>query len=1056
MPKTTENTLEYAVLAWLRDIGYETGFAPDLVGIERTDQAQVILTSRLRAALGRINPEAASQDVETAVRAVSNPLTPDPLTNNRAFHRLLTDGIDVEVPAADGFGTQYKKLWLLDLDDLANNDWLALNQFTVVETVDGRQRTRRADLVVFVNGIPLAVLELKNPADENATTTDAFNQLQTYKTQIPALFTTNELLVASDGVIARAGSLSAGLDRFMPWRTVDGTEVLPKGTLELEVLIRGLFEKHRFLDYILNFVVFEDRGVIVKKSAAYHQYWAVNKALGSTFTACGIRANADRLLGRFPAMAEPPKNEIREGIGSTYVPQVFGDRRIGVIWHTQGSGKSLSMVFYAGKIIRHPAMENPTIVVITDRNDLDNQLSATFAACKDLLRQVPVQADSRADLRSLLQVAAGGVIFTTIQKFMPDVRGDTHPLLSDRRNIVVIADEAHRSQYDFIGGFARHLHDALPNAGFIGFTGTPIEKSDRSTPAVFGNYIDTYDILRAVEDETTVPIYYESRLARIELNKNEIPHIDSEFEEITEGEEVTEKQKLKARWAATEALVGAEKRINLVAEDLVEHFEERQSALEGKGMIVCMSRRICVEMYNAIARLRPGWISGDDATGKLKVVMSGSASDDLSWQEHIRSKQGREAMAKRFKDENDELRLVIVRDMWLTGFDCPSLHTMYVDKPMNGHTLMQAIARVNRVYKDKQGGLIVDYIGIADSLKKALMDYTESGGTGKPAIDKEQAITVLREKVGIVRDLLHGFTYRSIIDKRDNARLRAIVEAMESILALDDGRQRYLEAVTNVTKAFSLAVPHAYTKQIRDEVRLFQDIRAMLVKSVGTDDHRDSFAMDTAIKQLVSRAVASTEVMDIFQAVGMEKPEISILSEEFLAEVRNLKQKNLAFELLKKLLNDEIKARSRHNIVEARKFSEMLAQAVMQYQKRAITSAEVIDELIKLAKDIKQARGRGEELNLNDEELAFYDALAENESARDVMGDEQLCIIAHELLEKVKNNVTIDWELRESARARIRVMVKHILREYGYPPDLEKAATQLVLEQAEVLCEAWG
>ena len=1054
MPKTTENTLETSVLTWLRELGYETGYAPDLVGIERENQQQVILAERLRSALRRFNPGVSPRDIASVVQTLSSPLTPDLLVNNRAFHHLLTDGFDIEIPAPDGFGTRYEKLWLLDLDNLENNDWLALNQFTVLENVNGRTYNRRADVVIFVNGLPLAVLELKNPADEKATTQDAFQQLQTYKEQIPSLFTTNEILVASDGVVARSGSLSAGWDRFMPWRTVDGSEVLPKGTLELEVLLRGLFEKHRFLDYILNFVVFEDNGKIIKKAAAYHQYWAVNKALQSTFYACGIQADADRLLGRFPLMQEPEKKKVKEGIGN-YVPHAFGDKRIGVIWHTQGSGKSLSMVFYAGKVIRHPAMQNPTVVVLTDRNDLDNQLSGTFTACKDVLRQVPVQADSRADLRSLLQAASGGVIFTTIQKFMPDMRGETHPLLSERRNIVVIADEAHRSQYAFIDGFARHLHDALPNASFIGFTGTPIEKSDRSTPAVFGNYIDTYDILRAVEDETTVPIYYESRLARIELNEDEKPFIDPEFEEITEGEELSEKQKLKAKWAALEAMVGAEKRINLVAEDILKHFEARLAVNQGKGLIVCMSRRICVEMYNALSRLRPDWCTADDQSGKLKVIMSGSASDDLSWQTHIRNKQGREDLAKRFKDENDELQLVIVRDMWLTGFDCPSLHTMYVDKPMSGHNLMQAIARVNRVFKDKQGGLVVDYIGIADSLKKALLDYTDSGGNGQPAIDQEQAVNVLREKYRIVKDMLHGFDYLSIIHKRDTRRLSAIAEAMEFILALPDGKQRYLEAVTNVTRAFSLAVPHEYTTQIRDEVRVFQEIRSMLAKSLGTDEQRDSYAMETAIKQLVSRAVASSEVMDIFQAVGMDRPDISILSEEFLAEVKNLKQKNLAFELLKKLLNNEIKSRSRRNIVEARKFSEMLEQAVVQYQKRAISSAEVIDELIKLAKDIKKARERGESLNLNEDELAFYDALALNESARDVMGDEQLCIIAHELLEKVKSNVTIDWELREAARAKLRVLVKRILRRYGYPPDLEKAATQLVLEQAEVLCETW-
>lgn len=1062
MIHTNETTLEHTALSWLRELGYQTDFGPELSPdgerVERQSFGQVILEGRLRAALRRINPQAEDASIENAVRQVCNPATPDLLANNRVFQRLLTEGIDIETNTPDSYESPYQKIWLLDLEDIENNDWLALNQFTVVETLAGRSHTRRADVVLFVNGIPLVVLELKNPADEKADTFSAFKQLQTYKAEIPSLFTTNEVLVASDGVLARAGSLSAGWDRFMPWRTIDGSEIFPKGSLELEVLMRGMFEKRRFLDYIHNFIVFEDRGTLAKMNSAYHQYWAVNKALGCTFSACGIHADSEKILGHFAPIQEPTFSTVN-GKRGIYKTSEFGDRRIGVIWHTQGSGKSLSMVYYAGKLIRHPAMKNPTLVVLTDRNDLDDQLFGTFAACKDLLRQTPVQADSRAHLRSLLKVVSGGVIFTTIQKFLPEARGDVYPQLSERENIVVIADEAHRSQYDFIDGLARHLHDALPNASFIGFTGTPIERTDRNTPAVFGNYIDTYDILRAVEDENTVPIYYESRLARIELKEEEKPHIDPDFEEITEGEEWGEKEKLKAKWAALEAMVGSEKRIHLVAADIVQHFEQRQQVLNGKGMIVCMSRRICVELYDAIRELRPQWCTEDDKTGEMKIVMSGSASDKVEWQTHIRSKQGREEMAKRFKDDKDKLKLVIVRDMWLTGFDCPSLHTMYVDKPMSGHNLMQAIARVNRVYNDKPGGLIVDYIGVAEPLRKALIEYTESGGEGEPTIDQEEAVAVLMEKYSIVKDMLHGFAYQSILPKRGIERLHDLALAMDFVLALENGKQRYLDAVSDLSKTFALAVPHPQTFRLRDEVGFFQELRSMLVKTnsqAGDENFRRPDAMDTAIQQLISRAIASTEVLDIFKAVGVNKPDLSILSEEFLEEIKNLPQKNLAYELLKKLLNDEIKHRSRCNIVEARKFSEMLENSVLLYQKRAISSAEVIQELINLAKEIKKAQNRGEELSLNDDELAFYDALAQNESARDVMGDNQLCIIAHELLEIVKNNVTIDWELRENARAKIRVIVKRILRKYGYPPDLQKAATELVLEQAEVLCEEWG
>ena len=1059
MSKTTESTLESSVLDWLQALGYQTGFAPELApgsaNPERESYQQVLLTQRLRAALRRINPQAPTAAIESAIGKISTPPTPDLLVNNQTFHRLLTEGIDIEVEASSGYGVSYQKLWLLDLDDLDNNDWLALNQFTVVETINGRTHNRRADVVIFVNGIPLAVLELKNPAEEKADTYSAFKQLDTYKAEIPSLFLTNEVMVASDGVLARVGSLSAGWDRFMPWRTIDGVEIQTKGHLELEVLVKGIFERRRFLDYVLNFVVFENQGKLIKKNAAYHQYWAVNKALTSTFFACGIHTDPDKLLGRFPAFSDEHRSREPR---TDYQPQTFGDKRIGVIWHTQGSGKSLSMVYYAGKVIRHPDMKNPTLVIITDRNDLDNQLFGIFAACKDVLRQHPVQADSRADLRRLLQVASGGVIFTTIQKFLPEDRSNNHPLLSERRNIVVIADEAHRSQYDFIDGFARHLHDALPNAAFIGFTGTPVELTDRSTPAVFGNYIDVYDILRAVEDETTVPIYYESRLARIKIRDEVKPSLDPEFEEITESEELEEKHKLKAKWAALEAMIGAEERINLVVNDILQHFDQRLQVLDGKGMIVCMSRRICVDVYNAIQARRPEWCSDNDKSGQVKVVMSGSASDHTAWQVHIRSKQEREEMAARFKDENDPLKLVIVRDMWLTGFDCPSLHTMYIDKPMSGHNLMQAIARVNRVYKDKPGGLIVDYIGIADALKRALSDYTNSGGEGDLTRTQDQAVAIMLEKYGIVRDMLHRFNYKALLHKDDRARLTGLALAVDFVLSLPDGKKRFMQVVSELSKAFALAVPHPETIAIRDEVGLFQELRAMLAKSdttSGDGNGKSPDEIDAAIKQLVSRAVASTEVVDIFKAVGMDKPDISILSEEFLEEVRNLPHKNLAFELLKKLLNDEIRIRSRKNIVQGRAFSEMLEEAVNKYQKCALTSAEVIQELIKLAKEMKKAQSRGDDLGLNEEEMAFYDALSQNNSAVEVLGDQNLCIIAHELLEKVKQNVTIDWSLRENARAKIRILVKRILRRYGYPPDLERAATELVLEQTEVLCNEW-
>jgi type I restriction enzyme R subunit len=1062
----TENTLEQAVFDWFESLGWKTAFGPDIspdlsapglsrqtsgLAYEREGYDQVVLVRRLRTALENINPNIPLDAIDEAVRRITWNESPSLIENNRRFHRMLTDGVDVSY-IQEGREI-HDKVWLFDLEDLENNDWLVVNQFTVIED----RRNRRPDIVIFVNGLPLGLIELKNPTDEKSTIHHAFNQLQTYKSDIPSLFIYNELLVVSDGLGARSGTLTAGWDRFMPWRTIDGKEVAPRGSVELEVLLKGVFEKRRFLDMVLNFVVFDDDGAIIaKKAAAYHQFHAVNKAVECTLSACGIDAKPNLLYARFPEYDEHNPFKVREqeaayGSGTEH----FGGRRIGVIWHTQGSGKSLLMAFFAGKIIRHPAMENPTLLMITDRNDLDDQLFGTFSSCRDLLRQTPVQAENREHLKELLQVPAGGVIFTTIQKFLPDGKGQQYPVLSTRRNIVVIADEAHRSQYDFIDGFARHMHDALPNASFIGFTGTPIERDDRSTPAVFGDYIDKYDILRAVEDGVTVPIYYEGRLAKIDLREEEKPKIDPEFEEITEGEEESYKQKLRTKWAALEAMVGTEKRIALVAEDLIRHFENRLQALDGKAMVVCMSRRICVDMYNAIIKLRPDWHSDDDDKGVVKIVMSGSASDRVEWQPHIRSKQRREALAKRFKDPADPMKIVIVRDMWLTGFDCPSLHTMYIDKPMRGHGLMQAIARVNRVFKDKPGGLIVDYLGLADQLKRALADYTEAGGQGKVAIDQEEAVKVMLEKYEVVVSMFCGFDYVSHLKAIPAKRIAGIVNAMEYILQLEDGKKRYLTEISALSKAFALAVPHEEALKIRDEVGFFQEVRAGLAKTTIEGEGKSPEEMDTAIRQLISRAVASDEVIDIFAAAGLKKPDISILSDNFLQEVRQLPQRNLAVELLRKLLNDEIKVRSRKNVVQARSFAEMLEQAIRKYQNRTIEAAQVIEELIKLAKEMREAHQRGEDLGMSDDEIAFYDALEVNDSAVKVLGDEILKTIARELVEAVRRSVTIDWTVRENARAKIRVIVKRILRKYGYPPDKQEKATLTVLEQAEVLCKEW-
>jgi type I restriction enzyme R subunit len=1038
----TESVVEQAALAWLEASGWPVAHGPDIApempAAERASYAEVVLTRRLRDALARLNPALPAEALEDAFRKLTHPEGADLLQRNRSVHRLLADGVAVEYRDTTG-GIRGAQARAIDFDDADNNDWLAVNQFTVVEN----RHERRPDIVLFVNGLPLAVIELKNAADEDATIWAAWQQLQTYQSEIPSLFATNGVLVVSDGVEARVGALGAGREWFKPWRTIGGETLAPESMPQLQVVLEGLFQPRRFLDFVRDFIVFEDDGSgrILKKLAGYHQFHAVQVAVAETLRAAELHRSIRQEAGHYEAGRKPGGQP--------------GDRRIGVVWHTQGSGKSLTMAFYAGRIIREPAMQNPTLVVLTDRNDLDDQLFGTFSRCRELLRQPPVQAESRAHLRQLLSVQAGGVVFTTIHKFLTEEKGDRHPTLSSRRNIVVIADEAHRSQYDFIDGFARHMRDALPNASFIGFTGTPIELADANTRAVFGDYISVYDIQRAVADGATVPIYYESRLAKLALDEAERPKIDPEFEEVTEGEEVERKEKLKSKWAQLEAIVGTEKRLRLVAADIVEHFEKRLEALNGKGMIVCMSRRICVELYREIVKLRPQWQDEDDARGSLKVVMTGSASDLPDWQPHIRNKPRREALAHRFRDPSDPFRLVIVRDMWLTGFDCPSLHTMYIDKPMRGHGLMQAIARVNRVFRDKPGGLVVDYLGLAHELKAALATYTESGGTGRTALDQSEAVALMQEKYEVCCGLFHGFDRSRWAVGTAQERLALLPAAQEHILAQEDGKDRFLRACRELSQAFALAVPHEEALRIRDDVAFFQAVASVLAKR-AQGEARPEEDLDQAVRQIIARVIAPEGVIDIFAAAGLKKPDISVLSDEFLAEVRGMPQRNLAVELLQKLLRGEIATRRRKNVVQARSFAEMLEVAIRRYQNRAIEAAQVIEELIALAKAMREANARGEKLNLSEEELAFYDALETNDSAVKVLGEPTLCAIAQELVRTVRANVTIDWTLRESVRAQLRILVKRVLRRYGYPPDKQEKATQTVLEQAEVLSAEWA
>ncbi len=1075
METITENKIEQFAIESLELWGWEYQhgliIAPGAEQSERESFEQVLLLPRLRRAIARLNPDIPDEAREQALRTIQRIQSPELITNNEQFHRYLTDGVPIQYRI--GNRERGDSVWLIDFVNPENNDFLVVNQFTVVEknpAFGGAGQNKRADVVLFVNGIPLVVIELKNPADERATISKAYEQIQTYKATIPSLFTYNAFCVISDGHEARAGTISSDFGRFMAWKSIDGTKEASRFVPQLETLIKGMLNRNTLLDLVRNFIVFEKTKKLdkktglmqvetVKKIAAYHQYHAVNKAVESTTRA---------------ASAE-------------------GSRKGGVVWHTQGSGKSLSMVFYAGKIVA--ALDNPTIVVITDRNDLDDQLFDTFAASKQLLRQEPVQAENRDHLKELLKVASGGIVFTTIQKFFPEDGSAKYDLLSDRKNIVVIADEAHRTQYGFAAklrdakdaetkevlgkriayGFAKYLRDALPNATYIGFTGTPIEKEDRNTPAVFGNYVDVYDIAQAVEDGATVKIYYESRLAKVNLDEEGRRLIAELDKELDEDETITDKQLAKAKWARLEAIVGNEKRLKNLAKDIVTHFEQRQTVNEGKGMIVAMSRRIAVDLYNEIIALRSDWHSDDLNKGVIKVVMTAASSDGPAMQKLHTTKSDRQTLADRMKDPDDPMKLVIVRDMWLTGFDVPSLHTMYIDKPMRGHTLMQAIARVNRVFKDKPGGLVVDYLGIATDLKKALSFYASAGGKGEPTETQEQAVAAMLEKLEVVRQMFteqsasqqaiviaeptayYGkgpqFNYQRFFKATPQEKLSIILQAEEHICGLKDGKARFNREVTLLSKAFALSIPHPKALEIKEEVAFYQAARARLMKFEGGGTGRTDYDIETAIKQVIDQALSSEKVIDIFDAAGIQKPEISVLSDEFLLEVQGMKHKNLAIELLKKILNDEIRIRSKYSLVQSKKLLEMLENAIKKYQNNLLTTAQIIQELIEIAKEVRRSDQRGDELKLSKEELAFYDALEVNDSAVKVLGDETLRDIAREVAEKVKANATIDWTIRESARAKLMVVVRRTLTKYGYPPDKQQKAIDTVLKQAELMAE---
>ncbi len=1021
-----EDAVEQYAIELLKGLGYAhvhgSAIAPGGAIEERSAFKDAVLVGRLRAALQRLNPDIPTPALEDALRKVTVHETTDLILNNQRFHRFLIEGVGVEYSDGAG-GVRYARARIIDFHNRDANDWLAINQFTIKEDAG----ERRPDLLIFVNGLPVALFEFKNPMDEKATILSAFRQAQTYKRDLPGLLAYNELIVVADGSQARMGSLTADWERFSAWKRADGAKV----PIEIEPLVNEVFDKRRLLDIIRYFILFETTTPPNKIVAAYHQYYGVNKAVERTITAT----------------------------------TAGGDHRIGVFWHTQGSGKSLSMVFYSSKIAQHPQLANPTLVVLTDRNDLDDQLSNQFMRCAEFLRQTPEQAESRDDLRAALAVASGHIVFTTIQKFLPEGNGARYSAITDRRNVIVVADEAHRSQYGFAGkldeatgemayGFARHLRDALPNASFIGFTGTPVELTDRNTRAVFGDYIDIYDVRRAVDDGATVPIYYEARVVKVELDPVKVSYLDEEFEEITEGQEDDEKRRSASRWSQIEALVGTDARIEEVARDLVEHFEQRQRGFdfEGKAMIVCMSRRICARLYERIVALRPQWHDDEDERGAIKVVITGSAADDLLLQPHIRNKPRRRTIEKRFKDPADPLKLVIVRDMWLTGFDVPPLHTMYVDKPMKGHSLVQAIARVNRVFKTKAGGLVVDYFGIGEDLKRALATYIQSGGTGDPVLDERDAVSVLQRDYEVVRGMFHAFPYQAYLEGDTAQKMLGLVKGADHVLGLEDGKSRYLRAAASLGKAFSLASTSDYARGISDEVAFFKGVRATIIK-ISPPAGQSLEEIDLALQQLVSEAIGSRGVVDVLEQAGIKRPDISVFSDDFLAEIAGIEQHNLARQMLERLLRDEIKVRSRQNAVQARKFSDMLSEAVKKYESRSLTTMQLIEHLIEFAKELRDEPRRAESMGLSDDELAFYDALAESKSAVEVLGDARLRAIARDLVKSVRESATIDWNLRESVRAGIRLKIKKLLRNHGYPPDAAERATEQVLEQAELLCQ---
>ncbi len=1059
----TESEIETLAIERLQALGfhyiYGPDIAPDAAHPERESFADVILDERLRKAIARINPTLPAAALDEAIKTIQRIHSPELLANNETFHRLLTEGVNVSYQK-DG-NTRGDLVWLIDFANPDNNEFLVVNQFTIIEN----NQNKRPDLILFVNGLPLVVIELKNAVDENTTLTSAYKQLETYKQTIPSLFTYNGFVVISDGLEAKAGSISAGLSRFMAWKSADGKAEASHLVSQLETLINGMLNKATLLDLIRHFIVFEKSsredpktGQIsistVKKLAAYHQYYAVNAAVIST-----LRASAEA-----NGVAQDPASYGFSDVRT----QPKGDRKAGVVWHTQGSGKSLSMVFYTGKIVL--ALNNPTVVVITDRNDLDDQLFDTFAASSQLLRQEPKQVEDRQQLKELLKVASGGVIFTTIQKFQPE-EGNVYETLSERRNIVVIADEAHRTQYGFkaktvddknaagdvigqkiVYGFAKYMRDALPNATYLGFTGTPIESTDVNTPAVFGNYVDIYDIAQAVEDGATVRIYYESRLAKVQLS-DEGKKLVAELDEELDQDELTETQKAKTRWTQIEALIGSEKRIQNIAQDIVTHFTQRQEVFAGKGMIVSMSRRIAAALYAEIIKIKPEWHSDDLSKGAIKVVMTASSSDGPQLAKHHTTKQQRRNLAERMKDPDDELKLVIVRDMWLTGFDAPSMHTLYIDKPMKGHNLMQAIARVNRVYKDKPGGLVVDYLGIAADLKQALSFYSDAGGKGDPAETQEQAVEMMLEKLEVVANMYHGFAYNDYFHADTSKKLSLILAAEEHILNNEDGKKRYINEVTMLSQTFAIAIPHEKAMDVKDEVAFFQAVKARLAKFDSTGEGKTNEEIETTIRQVIDKALVSEQVIDVFDAAGIKKPDISILSDEFLMELKNHEHKNIALEVLKKLLNEEIKVRERLNVVQGRSLMEMLQNSIKRYQNKIITAAELMDELIKVSKEIVHGDSEAERLKLSPLEFAFYTAVANNDSARELMQQDKLRELAVVLLQKVRENASIDWTIKESVKAKLKVIVKRTLRQFGYPPDMEILATETVLKQAELVAK---